>query len=57
MKDLIIYHTPDGRSSLVLYAKDGNVWLNQVSYANGGQKKVMMRRSAARNASTSSSVL
>lgn len=29
MQDLIIYNTPDGRSSVALYAKDGNIWLNQ----------------------------
>lgn len=29
MNDLIIYNTPDGKSSIALYAKDGNVWLNQ----------------------------
>jgi hypothetical protein len=29
MNDLIIYNTPDGRSSISLYAKDGSVWLNQ----------------------------
>ncbi|MDE5791165.1 MAG: virulence RhuM family protein [Muribaculaceae bacterium] len=33
MKDLIIYNTPDGRSSVALYAKDGNVWLNQSQIA------------------------
>ncbi|OFX84023.1 MAG: hydroxyacid dehydrogenase [Bacteroidetes bacterium GWF2_33_16] len=29
MNDLIIYNTPDGKSSIALYAKDGSVWLNQ----------------------------
>jgi hypothetical protein len=29
MDDLIIYSTPDGKSSIALYAKDGSVWLNQ----------------------------
>ena len=29
MNDLIIYYTPDGKSSIALYAKDGSVWLNQ----------------------------
>lgn len=29
MQDIIIYNTPDGRSSVALYAKDGNIWLNQ----------------------------
>lgn len=33
MKDLIIYTTPDGRSSVALYAKDGNIWLNQSQIA------------------------
>ncbi|MDE6408846.1 MAG: virulence RhuM family protein [Muribaculaceae bacterium] len=33
MKDLIIYNTPDGRSSVALYAKDGNIWLNQSQIA------------------------
>lgn len=33
MKDLIIYNTPDGRTSVALYAKDGNVWLNQSQIA------------------------
>jgi len=29
MTDLIIYNTPDGKSAIALYAKDGSVWLNQ----------------------------
>jgi hypothetical protein len=29
VNDLIIYNTPDGKSSIALYAKDGSVWLNQ----------------------------
>lgn len=29
MNKLIIYNTPDGKSSIALYAKDGSVWLNQ----------------------------
>ncbi len=33
MKDLIIYNTPDGRASVSLYAKDGNIWLNQSQIA------------------------
>ncbi len=33
MQDLIIYNTPDGRSSVALYAKDGNIWLNQCQIA------------------------
>ncbi|MDR2125589.1 MAG: virulence RhuM family protein, partial [Prevotellaceae bacterium] len=27
--DIIIYNTDDGKSSVALMAKDGNVWLNQ----------------------------
>lgn len=34
MKDLIIYNTPDGKSSVALYAKDGNVWLTQSQIAD-----------------------
>jgi len=29
MSELIIYNTPDGKSAIALYAKDGSVWLNQ----------------------------
>ena len=29
MNDLIIYNTPDGKSTISLYAKDGSVWLSQ----------------------------
>jgi len=29
MDNLIIYNTPDGKSSIALYAKNGSVWLNQ----------------------------
>jgi len=29
MSDLIIYNTPDGKSTITLYAKEGSVWLNQ----------------------------
>lgn len=29
MANLIIYNTPDGKSTIALYAKDGSVWLNQ----------------------------
>lgn len=29
MKDIILYNTPDGKSSIALFAKDGTVWLNQ----------------------------
>ena len=30
---LIIYSSPDGKSSIALYAKDGSVWLNQTQIA------------------------
>ncbi len=33
MKDIIIYNTPDGKSSVALYAKDGDIWLNQSQIA------------------------
>ena len=33
MQDIIIYNTPDGRSAVALYAKDGNIWLNQSQIA------------------------
>lgn len=29
MNELIIYNTPDGKSSIALYAREGSVWLNQ----------------------------
>ena len=29
MSELIIYNTPDGKTSIALYAKDGSVWLNK----------------------------
>ena len=29
MSDIIIYNTPDGKSSIALYTKDGSVWLNR----------------------------
>lgn len=29
MSDIIIYNTNDGKASVALYAKDGNVWMNQ----------------------------
>lgn len=29
MSDIIIYNTPDGKASVALYAKDGDVWMNQ----------------------------
>ena len=28
-QNLIIYNTPDGQASVALYARDGNIWLNQ----------------------------
>ncbi len=28
-KNIIIYHTPDGKANVSLYAKDGTVWMNQ----------------------------
>lgn len=28
-KNIIIYNTEDGKSKVVLYAKDGNIWMNQ----------------------------
>lgn len=31
--ELIIYNTPDGKTSVILYAKDGNIWLNQSQIA------------------------
>lgn len=27
--NIIIYNTDDGKASVALYAKDGNVWMNQ----------------------------
>ena len=32
-KNIIIYKTPDGKSSVALFAKDGKIWLNQKSIA------------------------
>ncbi len=29
MSEIIIYNTQDGKASVALYAKDGNVWMNQ----------------------------
>lgn len=29
MSDIIIYNTQDGRASVALYAKDGDVWMSQ----------------------------
>ena len=28
-KNIIIYHTADGKAKVSLYAKDGSVWMNQ----------------------------
>jgi len=28
-KNIIIYNTADGKASVDLYTKDGNVWMNQ----------------------------
>jgi len=28
-KNIIIYHTADGKTNVSLYAKDGTVWMNQ----------------------------
>jgi hypothetical protein len=28
-QNIIIYNTPDGKASLLLYAKDGMIWMNQ----------------------------
>ena len=27
--NIIIYNTDDGKAKVVLYAKDGNIWMNQ----------------------------
>ena len=27
--NIIIYNTEDGKAKVVLYAKDGNIWMNQ----------------------------
>lgn len=32
-QNIIIYNTNDGKASVVLYAKDGNVWMNQQQLA------------------------
>ena len=32
-QDIIIYNTSDGKASVALYAKDGNVWMNQSQLA------------------------
>lgn len=31
--NIIIYNTIDGKASVALYAKDGNIWLNQKQMA------------------------
>ena len=28
-KNIIIYNSSDGKASVSLYAKDGNIWMNQ----------------------------
>jgi len=30
---MLVYNTPDGKSNISLYAKDGSVWLNQQQLA------------------------
>ncbi len=30
---IILYHTPDGKSEIRLYSRDGKVWLNQKQMA------------------------
>ncbi|WP_127129337.1 virulence RhuM family protein [Pseudoflavitalea rhizosphaerae] len=32
-QEIIIYNTSDGKSSVLLYARDGNVWMNQAQLA------------------------
>lgn len=32
-QDIIIYNTTDGKASVALYARDGNVWMNQIQLA------------------------
>jgi hypothetical protein len=32
-QNLIIYHTADGQAAVSLYARDGNVWMNQAQLA------------------------
>lgn len=32
-KNIIIYNTDDGKTSIIIYAKDGNVWMNQMQLA------------------------
>lgn len=31
--NIIIYNTDDGKAKVVLYAKDGNIWMNQKQLA------------------------
>ena len=33
MQDIIIYNTADGKAKVALYAKDGNIWMNQSQLA------------------------
>ena len=32
-QNLLIYHTDDGKAAVSLYARDGNVWMNQTQLA------------------------
>ena len=32
-RNIIIYNTSDGKSTVSLYAKDGSVWMNQIQLA------------------------
>lgn len=32
-QNLIIYHTADGQAAVSLYARDGNIWMNQAQLA------------------------
>lgn len=32
-QNLLIYHTDDGKAAVSLYARDGNVWMNQSQLA------------------------
>jgi hypothetical protein len=32
-QNLLIYHTDDGKATVSLYARDGNVWMNQSQLA------------------------
>lgn len=33
MSEIIIYNTPDGKANVTLYARDGDVWMNQQQIA------------------------